>query len=581
MSNTESENSQVEWNQIDWRKVETSIFKLQKRIYQASLSENLKLLRKLQRTLTRSWYGKLLAVRRVTQDNKGRKTAGIDGVKSLTPKRRVALAQNLKLDGKARPTRRVWIPKPLSQEKRPLGIPTIEDRAKQTLLKMALEPEWEAKFEPNSFGFRSGRSCHDAVRTIVESINQKQDGKYVLDADISKCFDRISHEKLLAKINTSPTYTKQIKAWLKAGVIDKKDWFATSEGTPQGGSISPLLANIALHGMEKVIEEAFPSDKGGRLRKAFKLYGYRVRKPQLIRYADDFVLLCEELSVVEKAKTIISEWLSEIGLELKPSKTRTAHTLRQYGEEPPGFNFLGFTIRQYPVGKRHTGKNGQGQLLGFKTIVEPSKEKVKEHYKTLAETISEFSGKSQAELIGKLNPIIRGWCNYQTPWNSKKTFQRLKDLVFSKLLRWAKRRHPMKSSDWTIHKYWRRIGNDSWVFSTSRKGENSLELMKHTQAPAGVMHIKVIGNRSPYDGDSIYWSTPMGDTYKFLEPQKARLLKLQKGKCAHCEVHFRPGDRLEKHHKLAKAYGGNNADKNVSLLHLHCHNSIHKEVSHK
>lgn len=227
-----------ESNQIPWRKLEKIVFKLQKRIFQASQRGDVKTVRKLQRLLMKSWSAKCLSVRKVTQDNQGRKTKGVDGVKSLSPQARLKLVGRLKIDSKSKPTRRVWIPKPGKDEKRPLGIPTMYDRALQTLVKMALEPEWEAKFEENSYGFRPGRSAHDAVEAIFSCIRLKP--KYVLDADITKCFDRIDRSKLLTKLNTSPTIKRQIKAWLKAGVIDDNQLLPTEEGTPQGGTISPL-----------------------------------------------------------------------------------------------------------------------------------------------------------------------------------------------------------------------------------------------------------------------------------------------------------------------------------------------------
>ncbi|MDF0555273.1 reverse transcriptase N-terminal domain-containing protein, partial [Kamptonema sp. UHCC 0994] len=199
-------NQTVEWKDLNWRKLERVTFKLQKRIFQASLRGDVKAVRKLQKTLIRSWSAKCIAVRRVTQDKQGKNTAGVDGVKSLSPIQRVKLVKRLRITGKAKPTRRVMIPKPGSDEKRPLGIPTIEDRALQALVKLALEPEWEAKFEPNSYGFRPGRSCHDAIAAIFNNIRYK--AKYVLDADIAKCFDRIDHKALLAKIHTYPTLSR-------------------------------------------------------------------------------------------------------------------------------------------------------------------------------------------------------------------------------------------------------------------------------------------------------------------------------------------------------------------------------------
>lgn len=587
MSNTaDLKHPKVEWENLDWRKVEFWIFKLQKRIYRASQNEDTKLLHQLQRTLTNSWFAKLIAVRRVTQENKGKKTSGIDGLKSLTPKQRIKLAQKLKIDGKARPTKRVWIPKPGRKEHRPLGIPTIEDRAKQTLLKMAIEPEWEARFEPNSYGFRPGRSCHDALLAIRTNIVKNP--KYVLDADIAKCFDCIDHDKLLEKLNTLPHFRKQVKAWLKAGVIDFSEWAErkgyneTSKGTPQGGSISPLLANVALHGIENAIEKQFPSDKSGRIKLSKQKYGRIIRKPTLIRYADDFVILCEDLGIVKECKRVIENWLTDIGLELKPSKTRLAHTLNEYENEQPGFDFLGCTIRQFKVGKHRSGKDSRKGLLGHSTIIKPSKKSVLAHYQTLSHWIEKFDGNSQIPLISKLNPIIRGWCNYHKFHNSKKSFQKLSFLLWNRLWRWAKRRHPNKGKKWVRKRYWKTIQNDNWVFANSREGKNPFQLLKHTELPAGVKYVKVKGSLSPYDGNELYWGKRLGDKYETIDPQKARLLKKQKGICRYCRTVFKSTDQLEKHHIIHKSKGGNNSDYNLALVHLHCHDRMHsKELKDK
>ncbi|MFM6455397.1 MAG: reverse transcriptase domain-containing protein, partial [Planktothrix sp.] len=314
------EKSMYEWKDINWRKVERCVFKMQKRIFRANQQGKVKLVHNLQRLLMNSWYSKLLAVRRVSQDNQGKKTSGVDGIKSLTPKERITLVNQLKLGHKSKPTRRIWIPKPGTNEKRPLGIPTMYDRALQSLVKLAMEPEWEAFFEPNSYGFRPGRSAHDAIEAIFLAIRYKP--KFVLDADISKCFDKINHQKLLAKLQTYPTLRRQVKAWLKSGVMEKADWFPTNEGTPQGGVISPLLANIALHGMEEQVKQyaensKWKTDQGNAMSKS-----NRRNSISLIRYADDFVILHERLDVILDCQKIINEWLAEMGLELKPSKTK-------------------------------------------------------------------------------------------------------------------------------------------------------------------------------------------------------------------------------------------------------------------
>lgn len=553
----------VEWKDIPWKKVERVVYKLQKRIYRASSRGDVKIIRRLQKTLMKSWYARLMAVRRVTQDNMGKKTAGVDGVKSLSPAARLRLTTELKLSSKVNPTRRVWIPKPGTEEKRPLGILTMKDRALQALVKLALEPEWEARFEPNSYGFRPGRSCHDAIEAIYLAIHSKP--KFVLDADITKCFDRINHEALLSKLNTFPTLKKQIKAWLKAGVMDGKQLFPTLEGTQQGGVISPLLANIALHGMEERIKqfaETVPSrSKLGKRDKRNNL--------TLVRYADDFVILHEDITVVQKCREIISEWLKGMSLELKPSKTKLVHTLEQYEQEPPGFDFLGFTVRQYPVGKYLSGKSTNGKKLGFKTLITPSQEKLKIHYDRIVEVITAHKAGSQAALIKQINPIIRGWANYYATVVSKVAYSDLEDLMYRKLVAWAKHRHRGKSWEWIKNKYWHTINGERWVFATKQGYKNPLRLLDHADTPI-IRHVKVKGESSPYDGNLIYWSSRLGKNPE-LPTRVATLLKRQKGKCAYCGLFFRENDVWEVDHIIPKSQGGRDEYKNLQLLHRHCH----------
>jgi RNA-directed DNA polymerase len=547
------------WSDINWKVVERQVFKLQKRIYKASLSGNVKLVHRLQRLLTRSYYGKLWATRRVTQDNQGKKTAGVDGIKSLTGKQRLELVKNLGLGNKTKPTRRVWIPKP-NGEKRPLGIPTIYERVLQCLVKLALEPQWEAIFEPNSYGFRPGRGCQDAIEAIFLAIKQKP--KFVLDADIAKCFDKIKHERLLDKLETYPTLRKKIKAWLKGGVIDAGELFPTEEGTPQGGVISPLLANIALHGMEKEIKAYARTLKGSKAKNEKAL--------TLIRYADDFVILHENLEVVLKCQEVISTWLNEMGLELKPSKTKISHTLNEY-QGNIGFDFLGFTIRQFPVGKNQSGKNPFGRTLGYKTLIKPSKEKVAIHTKKIGETIRKHKNSPQIALIKELNPIIRGWSNYYATVVSKETYSECDNNTYQQLRRWSRRRHPKKNEQWIVKKYWHTNVNRNWEFSAKIGKKGAYKLLTHKETPI-VRHTKVQGIRSPFDGDSVYWSTRLGK-HPEMPTEKAKLLKKQKGKCNHCGLTFRDGDLLETDHIIPKSKGGKNDISNKQLLHRHCHDT--------
>jgi RNA-directed DNA polymerase len=408
---SQAETLRYEWNTIPWPRLERRVFKLQKRIYQASERGQFKLLHKLQRLLTNSTSAKLLATRRVTQDNSGKKTAGVDGVAALKPEQRLKLATRLNLAVKGQPTRRVWIPKPGKDEKRPLGIPTMEDRARQALVKMAMEPEWEARFEPNSYGFRPGRSCHDAIEAIYTAIGNKQ--VYVLDADISGCFDNISHDALLEKLNTTPTLRRVIKGWLKAGIMEGDVFHRTEKGTPQGGVISPLLANVALHGLENITKENLKHDLMAHAKKVrrYKVsWDNALESISIIRYADDFVVLHPNHEIVMKAEAIIEEWLKNIGLELKSSKTRIGHTLEEI-DGKTGFDFLGFGIRQYPV------KNNK---VGFKTLTKPSRDALKRHLLTIRQVIRELKGATQEAVIKTqsdnkgMEPILHFRCLSQS-----------------------------------------------------------------------------------------------------------------------------------------------------------------------
>ena len=543
----------MEWKGINWRKLERVTFKLQKRIFQASERGDVKAVRKLQKTLIRSWSAKCIAVRRVTQDNQGKNTAGVDGVKTLTPKHRINLVGKLKLTGKAKPTRRVNIPKPGTNETRPLGIPTINDRALQALVKLALEPEWEAKFEPNSYGFRPGRSCHDAIGAIYLSIRQK--AKYVLDADIAKCFDRINHKALLSKIHTYPTLRRQLKTWLKAGYCVGNELFPTNEGTPQGGVISPLLANIALHGMEERVKQYAETLKGQKAINRSAL--------SLIRYADDFVIIHEDLNVVKKCQEIIAEWLSDMGLELKPSKTKLTHTLIEI-DGNVGFEFLGFHVQQYKAGAYRCSNGSNGTLLGFNTLITPSKVKVKIHLAKIAEVIDTHKTAPQAALISKLNPIIRGWSNYYSTVVSKETFSKVDYLAYDKLRAWARKRG---KGNINKDKYWRTVGDRNWCFST----ENEIELTQHSDTPI-VRHIKVKGVASPFDGNWTYWSKRRGE-YPETPNRVASLIKRQKGICSHCGLYFTSTDIVEVDHIKPTSLGGRDTYDNLQLLHKHCHDA--------
>lgn len=545
------------WNTLPWKKLERHVFRIQKRIYQASQRGNQRAVQKLQKLLMKSEAARLVAIRRVTQDNQGKKTAGVDGVKSIQPKERFVMAKIIHpVHGKGKkplPVRRVFIPKPGKAEKRPLGIPVMRDRAQQTLVKFALEPEWEARFEPNSYGFRPGRSCHDAIVAIWICVNHKD--KYVLGADLKGCFDNINHEALIQKLETYPGVRRVIKAWLKAGVFNDGVFEETTSGAPQGGIISPLLANIALHGME------------GLMKKAFR---QKEQYPTLIRYADDYVVLHHTEEGVYRAKAVLETWLKDMGLEMKPSKTRITHTLKEY-EGTVGFEFLGWHVRQYPVGKTHQSVTGgiQSKPLLFKTIIRPSKEKVQTHMRAVKEVITRHVSSDQNALIKELNPIIRGWTAYYRTMVAAEEFSRCDHLMWKLLWKWARKRHPSKGTGWRRQRYWKTVEGRQWVFTTPKEAK----LRTHTQTTIQ-RHVKVKGAASPYDGNILYWSRRLRKS-PLLHSVRAQLLQKQQGKCRWCERLFQEGDVIEIDHIQPRSKGGGEELSNKCLLHRHCHDQRH------
>jgi RNA-directed DNA polymerase len=537
------------WQGIPWQKVQRHVFRLQKRIYRATQRGQVRTARKLQKLLVKSWYARLLAVRRVTQDNRGKQTAGIDGVKSLTPAGRWRLATKIRLDGKATPLRRTWIPKRgTANEKRPLGIPTQHERARQTLVRQVLEPEWEAKLSPHTYGFRPGRSCWDAIEAIFNRIKARP--QYALRVDIAKCFDRIGHEALLAKTQASPIIRRQLKAWLKAGILADGRLSPTTAGTPQGGSVSPLLALIALSGMDEAITQVYP-------------------RACVIAYADDVVVLHEDRRVLEHCQQLLRRWLAEIGLTLNEAKSGISHTLEG---DHAGFEFLGFDIRQYRVGKHRSGQRSNGQRLGFKTLIKPAKANLKAHLAELGGIIQRGKALSQGALIHQLNPKIRGWANYYRTCVSKAAYGWLDFLTWEKLRSWARRRHPQRTATWVMKRYWQRLDH-RLVFATSTTAPDAVRLHSHSEVPI-TRHVKVTGNRSPYEGEWVYWSTRQG-RYPGASTRLAKLLKQQHGRCTYCGLFFQHDDRIEIDHINGDRRDARSA--NRQALHGHCHDAKTRE----
>jgi RNA-directed DNA polymerase len=536
------------WADINWSAVEVSVRRLQGRIYRASVSGEHRKVKNLQRLIVRSMSAKLKGIRQVTQENDGRHTPGIYGVVCDTPKARLELLKDgLSLKGyRPKPVRRVYIPKANGKE-RPLGIPTVKDRVMQALVKQALEPEWESRFEANSYGFRPGRSCHDAIEAIHTTLSQKGSGEWVLDADINGCFDTINHEALL---NRLPVFTRTLRRWLKAGVVELGHYRTSEKGTPQGGVISPLLANIALDGMER--EFGCERAKGTTVSPA-KRPG-RNRGLSLIRYADDFVITAPSRKVLEEyVIPKVEVFLAKRGLALSRAKTRIVHV-------NDGFEFLGFEIRRF----------------GEKLLTRPQKEKVLEHLRVIKAHLDANKQAPASRVITDLGPVIRGWSNYYRHAASKKTFGKASHRTWEMLWNWAKRRHPNKPSKWVKNRY---FANDGyWTFT-----EGSAKLCRHNATPI-TRYVKVMGRSSPMNPDQrIYWEERKRRIVarKTYRRDRLKLLRQQGNACALCGNTFLPGDPIDDHHKRPRQAGGGSEMGNRMLVHRWCHHAYHQRHGYK
>lgn len=480
-------------------------------MYRAMQRGALRAARKLQQLLRKSWSARVLAVRRVPHDHRGKHTAGIDGVKSLPPVQRWHLANPLCLEGQATPRRRTWRPKRGRNEKRPLGMPTQHDRARQTVVRQALEPAWEAQLSPQTDGLRPGRSCWEAIAAIFHRMTLRP--PYVLKVDIAKGFDRMHHDALLAKTPASPAIRRQLKAWLPAGVLEAGHVAPTTAGTPPGGTISPLLALIALHGMDEAITRGHPPARG-------------------MASADDCVVRHEDRHVLEQSQQLLRLGLAEIGLPLHATKSHICHTLEG---EAPGCELLGFHIRQYRVGTHQSGKRPGGQRLGYPTLITPAKANIQEHLAELGRIMRRSKALPQSAVIRQLTPVIRGWAHSDRRWVSTAVYARLDALTWAKLRSWARRRHPTTTTPWVIQRSWHRRGT-RLTFAPSATAPHAGHLHTHSEVPI-TRHSKVRGNRSPYDGDWVSWSTRQG-RHPGGRPRLAMLRKQQRGRCASCGLFF-------------------------------------------
>ena len=537
------------WHQINWGHVNRTVRGIQIRIAKATQEEDWRRVKALQRFLTRSFCGRALAVRRVTE-NQGRRTPGVDGVLWSTPEAKRRAVGQLKCRGyRALPLRRVRIPKANGKE-RLLGIPTMRDRAMQALFLLALQPVSETRADPNSYGFRPERSTADAIMQCYMLLRKKGSPQWILEADIKGCFDHIDHQWLVDNVQMDK---RVLRKWLKAGVVDMGRVWETVEGTPQGGIISPTLANMALDGLEALLAEHFGAKGSKKLRK---------HKVGLVRYADDFIITGTSKELLEtEVKPLVEKFLAVRGLTLSAEKTHVTHIDR-------GFDFLGWNARKY----------------GGKLLIKPSEKNTKAFLTKCRSIIKSYNGARQAHLIWQLNPVIRGWVNYHKHQVASDAFTRVDAQLWQALWRWARRRHAKKGKRWIAKRYWRHIGNRAWTFADDTVDvtgtEKRVKLIYATDTRIK-RHIKIKADANPFDPDwELYFEelrqTRMQDSLQYRRRVNSLYMQ-QSGRCVVCNQPISHETGWHEHHLIRRVDGGSDNLANLVLLHPTCHNQVHHQ----
>jgi RNA-directed DNA polymerase len=520
-----------EWHTIPWADSFQHVRRLQTRIAKAAKDHNWRRLTRLQKLLVRSTTAKAVAVRRVTE-NQGRRTPGVDGVTWSTPKEKRTAIDTLGSRGyRPKPLRRVHIPK-ANGGKRPLGIPTMQDRAMQALHWLALDPVAETLGDVNSYGFRSGRSTADAIAQCHNGLSRKHSPQWVLEGDIKGCFDNISHDWLMKNV---PMDRNVLAKWLCAGFVENGRLFPTEAGTPQGGIISPTLANLVLDGMERLLKDNLP----------------RRAKVNFIRYADDFVVTGDSKELLAtRIKPMIADFLAQRGLTLSEAKTKITHISE-------GFDFLGWHVRKHKQ---------------FLCIV-PSKKNAEAFYGKVRDRLRELRAAKQDDVIFALNPIVQGWGNYHRVVHAKRPFAKMDHVIFQALWRWSKRRHPMKGRRWIKERYFHSTDSRDWLFNTEKSS-----LTRLSKISVG-KYVKVRADANPYDpADEVYFNQRL--TWKMNSSLMGRrklhwLWKTQDGKCPCCRTKITKSTGWHVHHVFWKVWGGSDRVSNLLLLHPTCHVQLH------